>query len=399
MKVAMIGQKGIPAIHGGVERHVEELAVRLAARGHEVVVYTRPHFTSRDMKHYRRVQLVSLPTIKTKHLDAISHTIFSTIHAVRHGADIIHYHGVGPSLVAFIPKLMRSKAKVITTFHCVDRKHKKWGFVARQALRHGEWSAVNLPDQTIVVSKTLQKYVANVFGKNVPYIPNGIEPQPQRPRAMTTTLKRFGLKPNEYIVSVSRLIAHKGIHHLISAFRRTDTKMKLVIVGDGVFTDEYVQYLHQLAEDDPRIIFTGFQNGQPLRDLFRNAALYVLPSEAEGLPIALLEAASYGVGIIASDIPENREVIYAERMPIGTTFATGDDEDLQRVLGDALRRPAQTQQMAERARKIVNTHFNWEDVTNKTEAVYRRLMNSTRRVPIQDHSSQRTEWVTVATRG
>lgn len=399
MKVAMIGQKGIPAIHGGIERHVEELAVRLANNGHEVFVYTRPHFTPRTMKHYRGVHLISLSSLKTKHLDAISHTIFATINAVRSKVDIIHYHGVGPSLVAFLPKLLRSKAKVIVTFHCIDRKHKKWGFFARQALRHGEWSAVNHPDQTIVVSKTLQKYVAHVFNKQVPYIPNGIEPQPQRTRASTTTLKRFGLKPNEYIVSVSRLIPHKGIHHLISAFRRTETRMKLVIVGDGVFTDEYVQYLHQLAEDDPRILFTGFQNGQPLRDLFRNAALYVLPSEAEGLPIALLEAASYGVGIIASDIPENREVIHADRLPIGLTFATGDDEDLQRVLADALRRPGQMQVMAERARKLVNTQFNWDDVAAQTETVYRRLLNSTRRVPIHDQTTKPTEWVTVATRG
>lgn len=396
MKIVMIGQKGIPAVHGGIERHVEELAVRLASRGHQITVYTRPHFTPAEMKTYRGVRLVSLPSVKTKHLDAISHTLLATLHAIRSRPDIIHYHGVGPSLLAFLPKLFRSQAKVVSTFHCLDRKHKKWGFVARQFLRHGEWASVAYPDRTIAVSKTIQKYVAGVFEKKIDYIPNGVAPSPQRARHRSPTLRRFGLKSGGYIISVSRLIPHKGIHHLITAYRQLSTEQRLVIVGDGFYTDEYVQYLHALAGDDPRIVFTGFQSGQDLRDLFMHATLYVLPSEAEGLPIALLEAASYGVGIVASDIPENREVIHADRLPIGQTFATGDVDDLTRVLRHALERPGIMRQMATRAKRVVAEQYNWQHVAADTEDLYRQLANRPRTVTVSSLGHDRERQVAVS---
>ncbi len=391
----MIGQKGMPAIHGGIERHVEELSVRLASMGHTVTVYTRPYFTPTGMKSYRGVRLISLPSIRSKHLDAISHTFAATIHAVRSGADIIHYHGVGPSILSFLPKLLRSKAKVVSTFHCIDRKHQKWGFIARQFLRHGEWSSVTHPDETIVVSKTLKKYVKHMFGKQATYIPNGVEIPRTSARRRSPTLRRFNLTPGEYIISVSRLIPHKGIHHLISAFRQVSTNHRLVIVGDGFYTDEYVQYLHELAGDDARIVFTGFQSGQDLRDLFSHAALYVLPSQAEGLPIALLEAASFGVGIVASDIPENREVIHADRSPIGLTFVTGDIDDLRRVLTDALRRPAAMRNMAQRAKKVVAEHYQWRDVATQMVAVYTRLCNRPTSVRVASAGSMRSRSVAV----
>jgi glycosyltransferase involved in cell wall biosynthesis len=395
MKIAMIGQKGIPAIYGGIERHVEELSVRLVGLGHQVVVYTRPYFTAKQLETYRGVSLVSLRSIKTKHLDAISHTFFATLHAVRSNVDVIHYHGVGPSLLSFLPKLLGSKAKVVSTFHCVDRKHQKWGLFARLLLRAGEYASAHYPDQTIVVSKTLQHYVAAEFGTSSVYIPNGIEPQPLRATRASGALERFALQPRQYIISVSRLIPHKGIHYLISAFRSMKTEKKLVIVGDGFFTDEYVQYLHELAAGDPRIIFTGFQTGQELRELFTNAAVYVLPSEAEGLPIALLEAASYSVPLVASDIPENIEVLTATPRSLGLSFRTGDVDDLRRVLQQALRRPSAMKTMAKHARNIVNSKYNWDDVSKNTEAVYRRLVGEMRHIPVRGRTSLRQHRIAV----
>lgn len=396
MQIAMIGQKGIPAIHGGIERHVEELSVRLVGLGHQVLVYTRPHFTPKGMKQYRGVKLISLTSWKTKHFDAISHTFVATLHAVRSNVDVIHYHGVGPSLLAFLPKILGSKAKVVSTFHCIDRLHQKWGLFARLLLRAGEWSSVHHPDQTIVVSKTLKRYVQKEFHREATYIPNGIEPQPLRLSRTAPVLKRFSLTPNQYIISVSRLIPHKGIHFLINAFRELQTDKKLVIVGDGFFTDEYVQYLHELAANDPRIIFTGFQSGRDLRDLFTNAALYVLPSQAEGLPIALLEAASYAVPLVASDIPENLEVIHANELPIGMTFRNGDTNDLARVLRLALRQKSAMQTMAKRARNVVNEQYNWHDVAKATEAVYRRLVGFTHHVPVRTIGRIRQQRIAVS---
>lgn len=385
LKIAMIGQKGIPAKHGGIERHVEELSIRLAARGHQVTVYTRPYFTSRTRKQHRGVRLVSLSSLHTKHFDAISHTALATLHAIRQGNDIIHFHGVGPSLLAFLPRLFRSKAKVISTFHCLDRKHQKWGFMARQFLRHGEWASVNFPDQTIAVSQTIQRYCRRVFEKTPIYIPNGVARiSSSRPRV--SILKRFGLERGQYIISVSRLIPHKGIHYLIEAYKQLKTTKKLVIVGDGFYTDAYVQRLKDLAQGDSRIIFTGFRHGDVLASLFAFAGLYVLPSEAEGLPIALLEAASNGICLLASDIPENMEVLDAVSPAIGYSFRNGNVDDLRDRMKYLLSHPRLAERAGQRGKAVVEERFAWDEIVASTEQVYHRAINLPVRVQVEDEN-------------
>lgn len=381
MDIAMIGQKGIPAKYGGVERHVEELSTRLVERGHRVVVYTRQYFTPAQRRWYHGVRLVSLRSLRTKHLDAISHTLAATIHAVRHQPDVIHYHGVGPSLLSWLPKVMGSKAKVVSTFHCIDRKHQKWGFLARLFLRVGEWSAVHWPDQTIAVSQTIKDYSAAVYDRPTKYIPNGVPPAPATSRRQRQTLKRYGLQSEAYALVVSRLIPHKGVHWLVEAWKKLPTNQKLVIVGDGFFTDDYVQQLKSSAAKDPRIVFTGWLHGRQLHELYAQAGLFVLPSTTEGLPIALLEAASYGRCILTSDIPENREVLATGRA-IGYTFRSGDVDDLREKLQLILRRPAINRAMGQRAKRAVAQHYNWERIVSQIEDLYRITLNQTRNVPV-----------------
>lgn len=370
MRIAFIGQKGIPTLYGGVERHVEELAVRLVARGHDVTVYTREYYTPRLKKMFKGVKLLSLPSIRTKHLDAISHTLLATLHATTHRFDIIHYHGVGPSLLSFLPKLLGSRAKIVSTFHSIDRKHKKWGIVARYFLWLGEWASLSFPDQTISVSRTIQTYCRTAFKKNTIYIPNGVSQQPTPTKQGRLIRRRFGLMADQYILAVSRLIPHKGLHYLIEAYKRLSTAKNLVIVGDAFYTDDYVRKLKRLADNDPRIIFTGFQKGKVLAELFSNAYLFVLPSEAEGLPIALLEAASFGTCVLASNIPENIEVVRAGGEVIGYTFKNKDTGDLTRKLRTLLAQPGRIKERGALAQKIVDEHFNWQTIAQNVEQLY-----------------------------
>lgn len=369
MKIAMIGQKGIPGIYGGIERHVEQLSRDLVKRGNTVTVYTRPYYTPKELHSYHGIRLVSLPTIRSKHFDAITHTFLATLHALWQPYDIVHYHGVGPALLAFIPRLFRPKMKVIVTFHCIDRRHQKWNLFARFVLWLGEHAAVYFPHETIVVSKTLRAYCKKQFGRETTYIPNGIPMEPN-PRTSALIRKKFGLVSNNYILAVSRLIPHKGIHYLISAYRQLRTKKQLVIVGDGFYTDSYVQELKKLAGNDPRIVFTGFQSGKTLAELFVHAYLFVLPSETEGLPIALLEAASYGTCILASNIPENMEVIRAGGNLIGYTFQNKNAQDLAKKLRELLRQPRATQTKAKLAKTVVQRYFNWRNIGNDVEQLY-----------------------------
>ncbi|HMB26212.1 MAG TPA: glycosyltransferase family 4 protein [Patescibacteria group bacterium] len=371
MKIAFIGQKGIPMKFGGVEKHVERLATGLAEKGHKVFAYTRPWYTPKSLKYYKSVKLISLKSIKTKNLDAISHTWRASWHAVKSGYDIVHYHGVGPALLAWIPRLFARKTKVVITFHCLDRYHQKWSLLARLALRLGEWAAVKFAHETITVSKTLQLYCQDKFHEKTTYIPNGID----LPKKQSADLikKKFGLKKNGYIFFISRLVKHKGVHYLIKAYNQLKTDKKLVIVGASAFTDPYVKKIKAQAKDNPNIIFTGNIKGgsQLWRELYSNAYMMVHPSESEGLPIVILEGMSFGLPVLASDIPENMEAVAGG---YGFSFKNKSVGDLKNKMDYLLGCPDLVKQVGKDARKHVRENYNWKDIVISVQQVYHNLV-------------------------
>ncbi|TAN59219.1 glycosyltransferase, partial [bacterium] len=321
MKIAIVGSRGIPAVYGGIERHIEELSSRLVRAGQDVTVYCRDYYTPENCHYYQGVKIRRLPALKTKHLDNIAHTFLSTIDAILAGADIIHYHGIGPALLTLIPVLCG--VKTVVTIHSLDWKRKKWGRIAGLFLKTGEFCAALFAHRVIVVSETLKEYFIRKHRRKAFYIPNGINaPLPKTP----DLIKDYGLNKDNYILSVGRLVPEKRFEVLIRAFQETVSDKKLVIVGGSGNTDDYMDFLKKIGGH--RVLFTGYQNGEILRELYSNAYLFVLPSELEGLPIALLEAMSYGKTALASDIPENREVMG----DFGFTFRTNDTKNLAEKL-------------------------------------------------------------------
>jgi glycosyltransferase involved in cell wall biosynthesis len=368
MKIAFIGQKGIPAKQGGVEKHVQELSTRLVSAGFDVAVYSRYHYTTSNARSYKGVTVINLPSLNTKHFDAISHSFLATIHAIFSGATIIHYHGVGPSLLAWIPRLVSPKTTVISTFHTIDRHHQKWGIVARLILALGEYAACRFPHQTIAVSRVLKKYSAYRFDRETTYIPNGVKVT--NTESKSPILKKFDLKTQEYVFVASRLVQHKGIHTLIKAYQQATTDKKLVIAGDSSNTSAYVEQLKIMARADKRIIFVGQQTGADLEVLFRNAYLFVQPSETEGLSIALLEAMAYNVPLLISDIEENQEATAG----LALEFATRNTNDLARQLNFALKHPNFIKRQARLAKTRVGKEYDWDDITQQTVKLYRNTV-------------------------
>lgn len=371
MKVYMIGQKGIPTLSGGVERHVEELATRLAAEGHEVYVYCRQYYTPKSLKNFKGVNLIHLPSFKTKHLDAITHTLFATLDVLFRQADIIHYHAIGPSSMCWLPKLFKRSARVIATPHSQDYHHQKWGFLARLYLRFGEQIACRVPAATISISKSLQKHSWSAYQCESEYIPNGtpvVEPLPAK------EIQEFGLMGQDYILSVCRLVRHKGVHHLIKAYQGLATDKKLVIVGDSAFTDDYVNELKALANGNPNIVFTGALKGKILQELYSNSYMFVQPSEAEGLSIALLEAMSHGRPVIVSDIPENTEVVDGVLDLEYVTFQHKNSVHLRERLVKLLAEPAKATELGRIAKAHIESSYNWQDISRKTVKVYENAL-------------------------
>lgn len=370
MKIAMIGQKGIPAKAGGIERHVEELSAELVRRGHEVLVYCRSWY-SWPVRDHRGVRCIKTPTIATKHFDAIVHTFTSILAATREKVDVVHIHGVGPALLAWLPKLLRPKTKVIVTFHCIDRHHQKWNWFARWMLSVGERVACFAPDATISVSKTLEAYCRMNYGVNTKYIPNGT--QVPIVESDESLIKPFNLSRGNYLMFCARLVKHKGAHILVEAWKKvkelrpdlTENK-HVAIVGGSAFTDDYVKELTELAKDEPSIILTGTQTGEILHSLFANSYAVVHPSESEGLPIAVLEAMSYGKCVLSSDIPENMELTKDH----GMTFHVGDVTDLANKIIMLLEAPEHVQAVGAEARIHIAKHYDWRDIAETTEYLY-----------------------------
>ncbi len=365
MKIVMIGQKGIPTLFGGIERHVEEVSCRLAKKkDYQVYVYTRNYYTSKKNKKYKKVNLVCLPTIKTKHLDAISHVFFATCHAMlKIKPDVIHFHGVGPAICLWIPKLFFPQAKVIFTFHCKDYFHQKWGRFAQFSLRAGEMIGCYFADEIITVSEELKKYVLDRYNRESTYIPHGIV---QKNIESSKLIEKWGLTKNSYILSVSRLIRHKGIHYLIKAYQKIKTDKKLVIVGPSFYTEDYEKELKKLANNNSNILFLGIQSGETLQELFGNTYVFVNPSEQEGLPLTVLEAASFSHSILLSDIKIHKKIL--KDMPF--FFSNKNIKDLKEKLGFLLKNPELAQQKDREIKEYIRSNYDWNKVVKKTILKY-----------------------------
>ena len=378
MKIAFIGQKGMPARYGGVERHVEELAARLAKNGHEVFAYVRNNYTDKNLAECRGVKLIHLPSIPTKNLDAISHTLLATIHAIFHSYDVVHYHSIGPISLTPLFKLFKRKTILVATYHSQDYQHKKWGVFARFYLRFGEYVACFFPDKTIAISKNLGDYVWKKFRKRVAIIYNGMQVSPVE---KCDKLDQWNIQRGGYILSVSRFVPHKGIHFLIEAYKSLEDKhltrgKKLVIVGDGFYTDDYVNELKDAARGRENIIFTGAQTGEALEQLFSHAYLFVQPSESEGLSLALLEAMGYGRAIVVSNIKENLEAI---EPGTGVAFKSGDWHDLENKLVYMINNPALAKELGENAMIRAKQKYSWDKIAAEIENLYADIFSQKRK--------------------
>ena len=368
MKIAMIGQKGLPATYGGVERHVEELSARLVERGHAVTAYCRRHYTPPGAVVHRGVQLKILPTINTKHLDAISGTALAVAHAALKKFDIVHFHAIGPSLLSFAPRCVPFRsAAVVATVHSLDWRRRKWGAVARWCLRRAESASVRFPQRTIVVSKQLQEYFRQ-RGKSVIHIPNGVASPNPKPLQI---LRQFGVDDNPFILWLGRFVPEKRVEDLIAAFRQIPGPYRLLLGGEIDEQDPYVRRLVAAAGGDDRVLFPGGLYGDAKCEALANAALVVLPSELEGFPIALLEAMRYARPVLVSDIPEHLETVTPDVN--GFSFPLGDVKSLadrsQWILAHAGASASAGGRAEETARQ-----YDWRPITQQTEQVYEQAL-------------------------
>ena len=368
LKVGFIGGRGVVGKYSGIETYYEEVGSRLAAVGYEVTAYCRSHFTPAIAKH-RGIRIVRLPTIRTKHLETLVHSLLSTVHACFGDYDVVHYHTLGPSIFALLPRLF-GKTTVVSV-QGLDWKRKKWGKIARLVLKFGEWCSARFPAECVVVSQTLRGYYRLQYGKECAYIPNGTH---LRNQCRGHYLRALGLEPDGYVLFLGRFTPEKNCHLLIEAFEKLNTPMKLLLGGGSSHTDDYVAELRKRESD--RIKILDWLAGEALEEVLTNAALFVLPSDMEGMSLALLDAMGAGVCVLASDVPENLEAI----RDAGFTFKAGDVRDLQQVMEFVLSHPTLRENVGRKAKVRVRENYLWETVVEQTSSVYKALVVSRARV-------------------
>lgn len=364
----MFGHKRVPSREGGVEIVVEQLAIRMAEQGHELTCYNRGghHVSGAEFDGAAvlpGVRLKTVPTLDKKGLAAVTSSFFAALCTAFGPYDTVHIHAEGPAFMCWLPKLLGKR--VVVTVHGLDWQRDKWrqGLGAKY-IHMGEKMAVRFADEMIVLSRSVQQYFRDTYGRETSYVPNGVErPEPVQAREIT---ERFGLKKDDYILFLGRLVPEKGVHDLIEAFRRVETDKRLVIAGGASDTDEYAAGLRALAAGDDRVVFTGFVQGRLLAELYSNAYLYVLPSYVEGMPLSLLEAMSYGNCCVTSDIPECAEVVQDKAV----TFPKGDVGGLCAALQKLCDDPETVVNMKSAAADFICGRYDWDEVTRQTLELY-----------------------------
>jgi glycosyltransferase involved in cell wall biosynthesis len=365
--VMMLGLRGFPNVQGGIETHVENLAPLLVERGCRVSAIVRPPYMPRDLPtEWRGVRYAYVWSPRSRSLEAIIHTFLGVLRAALTRPDILHVHAVGPALL--VPLARALGMKVVVTHHGPDYDRQKWGFLARTALKLGEYAGMRLSSARIAISQVIQRRIGDKHHRESFLIPNGVSRPTLTPPG--STLERFGLEPRRFVLMVSRLVPEKRHMDLVQAFAAASvSEWKLALVGASDHPDEYTKKVLAESPQTPGVVTTGFQTGTALSELYANAGIFVLPSSHEGLPIALLEALSYGLPSIASDIPANLEVgLNAE-----CYFPVGNVAELCARLRAFTARPYDEKEAGER-RRWVAERFGWPEIVDRTLVVYRKVL-------------------------
>lgn len=364
MRIAMIGLKALPPRYGGFETAADEISRRLVEMGHEVVVYNRSGESDHESDNYYGVKLVTLPSVRSKNLSAISHSLVCTIHVLFNRVDVVHYFITGTTLFAPLVRLMGMKT--VCSVDGTDWQRKKWGAFARWYLRVSEQLAVWFCDALIGDSPDVVRYYQQKFGADITLSTYGIrESKPVEKR----WLSRFGLAERDYVLFVGRLVPENNVHLLLAAYEGIKTNKKLVIVGDDPWGKKYVASLK--ATRDPRIIFTGGIYGKGYEELQQHAYLFVLPDEVGGTHPSLVEAMGFGNCVLVNDTESNLDVI----ADCGFSYRGSEGfQDLRRQLQFLLDNPDLVDDYRLRALRHACTTYNWDTVANQHQELYSRLL-------------------------
>jgi glycosyltransferase involved in cell wall biosynthesis len=361
VKIGILGTRGIPARYGGFETLAEELSARLAARGHDVTVYTRSRYAEPGLSEWRGAKVRVLPTIPTKYLDTVAHGLLSGIDAAFERFDSVLVCNAINAAASFLPRLA-GKTRVVLNVDGLERNRRKWSALGKFAYRVSERLSTIVPDAVVSDARVIRDYYRDRYGFESHFIPYGADlPEPTG----TDALERLGLSREGYVLYVSRLEPENNADAVVRAYRDLPGETPLVIVGAAPYAADYIARVR--AEADPRVKFPGAIYGDGYRQLLANAAVYVQATEVGGTHPALVEALGYGRVVAYNATPENEEVAGGAALP----FDVRKPETLTRLLTGVLDVPDSASVWKERAKRRAAERYRWDDVADRYEEVLR----------------------------
>ena len=350
MRIAIVGTRGIPASYGGFETFAEELSTRLAARGHEVVVYCRERYA---LQEYRGVRLEYLPTIRHKYLDTIAHTFISTLHLLEHRVEVALYCNAANAIFTLLARA--AGIPVALNVDGIERKRKKWNRLAKAWYLVSEWLATWCPDAVVTDAAAIQAYYRERYRSQTRFIPYGAETGKV---ATTATVDALGLEPGRYFLYVSRMEPENQALEVRQAFESVRTDMKLALVGDAPYAQDYIRRVRDTTH--PRVVIPGAIYGQGYRELGSHCFAYIHATEVGGTHPALIEAMGRGALVLYRRNAENEEVAGGAGIPF--------EDDLARKIELALSMSeAEREKLRRRAAEVVRERYSWEAVTDEYE--------------------------------
>ena len=362
ISVALMGSRGIPGRYGGYETLMEELGARLVARGFRVTVYCRSHSTPRELRTWRGMDLVVLPTLRTKHLDTPVHTLLSAFHAAAAGYDAALM--VNSANALFVPLVRVGGTPVALNVDGIEKRRAKWGAFGRAVYALSERLACVLPDALVTDAEVIRRHYLERYGAESVPIAYGVDPRPPAERGV---LERLGIASRRFFLYVSRFEPENNPHRVAAAYRLVGGDLPLVMVGGAPYAGKFIACFTKDA--DPRILFPGAIYGEGYRELLSHALAYVHATEVGGTHPALVEAMGYGNCVVVNDTPENREVAGDAAL----WFRAGEPASLAAALEWVRAHPAAARERGEGMARRAASRFSWEAVADRYAALLRRL--------------------------
>lgn len=359
MKLVFIGGRSIHIL-GGIENYMLNLTRELTKLGHECVVWCESDHDEVEILNGVRVIYHSGP--KSNLICKPWCGLKATLKTVFREKDVsfIHYNAWPASLWNWIPRLFGIPS--LMEGHGLEWQRSKYSPRARKIMKFMEKFTAYTNHHLIMCSEGQVRYFRKEYGKESVCIPGAVNLPDLNRINNSDVLEKYNLIKGKFFLFMGRLVQDKNPDYLIKAYKNTMPKgYKLVIAGDNEAMKDYVLSLHELASDNSDIVFTGAVYGEDKDQLLRNAYCFCLPSTIEGLSIVMMEAASYRLPVIASDIEANREFLGDDAIyvkPENTQY-------LEHALIEAVEKPELLEKQANTNYNKIIEKYTWDKVALK----------------------------------